>query len=340
MVGSLAFLLLILFLVLFTFYMWVISLGTLIGQYQRRKVLSLKHVHLILIPLLALTLYFCFEVSKSSHFVFGGVAAAGKKCITAFMALLIFPYTCLLLYRRYQTARPNNYELTHTLPLFQQRGDVRHALTAAAIGVVLTIAVFVIEFGPSRLLTHSARQNDIRLVKLLTDLGADVNVKDRLGGHSPLWFACRNGNLEMVKLFLSNAADLEFSSPVSLISIASYHGRTEIVRLLLDKGIDVNCKDSHGQTALISAAQGAATEVAKLLVERGADVNAESIHGATALIYACDKNDISVARFLLESGANPNVKAAYGDSPMIHAVRRNNTELVRLLKTYGAKDLK
>lgn len=338
MAGYFAYVILIAFPILFAAAIWVFSLGILIGQYRRRRVLSFKHIHLLLIPLTTLTFYFCFEVFRSSHAVLGGEAVAAGKCLALFVAVLILPYAGLLLYRRYQTAQPQKFESTDSVPLFHQRDGVRYAMAATAIGLVLTTLVFIAESGPSRLLVHAAKTDNIQLVKLLTCVGPDVNVKDRLG-HSPLWFACRNGNLEMVSLFLSNGADLEFSRQQSLLDIASYHGRTEIVRLLLDRGIDVNLKDSYGQTPLIAASRGGTLDVAKLLVERGADVNATTTHGATALIYACDRSDISVAKFLLENGANPEVKATYGDGPMLHAVRRRNDELARLLKSYGAKDL-
>jgi hypothetical protein len=338
MAGYFGYVLLIAFPVLFALFIWVISLGTLIGQYWQRKVLSLRHIHLLLIPLITLTFYFCFQVAISYYTVFGGEAAAARKCLAIFMAVVVFPYAGLLLYRRHQTARPQKYETGDAVPLFRQRDGISCAIAAAAIGLVLTTLVFVAESGARRMLVHAAKTNNIELVKLLTGVGADVNVKGKLH-HSPLWFACRNGNLEMVNLLLANGADLEFSSPQSLLDIASYHCRTEIVRLLLNRGIDVNLKDPYGQTALMAASRGGALDVAKILVEHGADVNAATTHGATALLYACDHSAISLAKLLLENGANPEVKATYGDSPMLIAMRRRNAELARLLKSYGAKDL-
>jgi ankyrin repeat protein len=51
---------------------------------------------------------------------------------------------------------------------------------------------------------------------------------------------------------------------------AAFEGRTEIVKMLLDKGADVNAKDKYGQTALKVAASQDHTLVVDLLKQAGA----------------------------------------------------------------------
>ena len=51
-------------------------------------------------------------------------------------------------------------------------------------------------------------------------------------------------------------------------------GDTEEVKLLIEKGADVDAKDWKGRTALMGAALKGHTETVKLLIEKGADVNA------------------------------------------------------------------
>ncbi len=46
-----------------------------------------------------------------------------------------------------------------------------------------------------------------------------------------------------------------------------------MVKLLLEKGADVNAKGEHGWTPLMEAANRGHSEAAKLLLEKGADVN-------------------------------------------------------------------
>jgi hypothetical protein len=330
----LVFLLLIGFPVLFALWLWVFSLGTLIGQAARGEILSLKHIHVLLVPLTALFLYLCYELYWQS--LPSGESPNPVKWVTAFVALLVFPYAALLLYRYYQTARPEKYGASQPLSLLKAPGGVRHGIAAALIGMALAVTIFAAELAPQRLLIYGAKTDNMRLVKPLVDWGTNVSAL-AMGGHSPLWFSCRNGNVEMARLLLEKGAKVP--SYCSALYIASMHGRTEILKLLLARGTDVNCKDSHGNTALIGACiEYSRPEVVALLLERGADVNAATEHGATALFYACSRGNVSSARLLLEKGADPEVKPRFGSSPMLEAMRRGNTELVQLLKSHGAKE--
>ncbi len=73
---------------------------------------------------------------------------------------------------------------------------------------------------------------------------------------------------------------------------------------MLDKGADVNAKFRYGATALFKAAERGHTEVVKLLIERGADVNVkDTFYGATALYWAMQKGHTGVVRAILAKSA-------------------------------------
>jgi len=99
---------------------------------------------------------------------------------------------------------------------------------------------------------------------------------------------------------------------------ASVHGHTEVVRLLIEAGADVNARCDYGFTALmfVSGAKtetvmGAASfgskyrnlEVVKLLVEAGADVNTRNNKGRTALKFGSKKRHTEIVKLLREAGA-------------------------------------
>jgi hypothetical protein len=55
------------------------------------------------------------------------------------------------------------------------------------------------------------------------------------------------------------------------------------IRLLLEKGADVNARNDYGDTMLLMATQFGHTDVVELLLEKGADLNARD-HTGTPLI--------------------------------------------------------
>lgn len=65
-------------------------------------------------------------------------------------------------------------------------------------------------------------------------------------------FNCGRGHIEVIKLLLEKGADIEAadSNGRTLLYRASLNGHDKVVKLLLEKGADMNTKDSDGWTPL------------------------------------------------------------------------------------------
>jgi uncharacterized protein len=93
-----------------------------------------------------------------------------------------------------------------------------------------------------------------------------------------------------------------------IFELIQYGGPNEI-RRGLKMGADVNARESHGWTPLISAARDHDRESIALLLEAGAEVNAQDEDGDTALITAAMSNDDpEVIGLLLAAGADVSLK--------------------------------
>ena len=67
---------------------------------------------------------------------------------------------------------------------------------------------------------------------------------------------------------------------------AASGGYSDIVKLLIDHGANVNAKSSVGNTALTYACCGGYEDVVKILLEAGADVEHQNENGHTPLMEA------------------------------------------------------
>jgi ankyrin repeat protein len=101
---------------------------------------------------------------------------------------------------------------------------------------------------------------------------------------------------------------------VSALSAAASSGQVEVVRLLLDRGADVNADDYWGGNALCGPSLNGHVDVVQLLLSRGADPNMED-DGTTPLDYACGQIVFHEMKVPL----------------------RNYSHIIRLLKMNGGK---
>ena len=84
----------------------------------------------------------------------------------------------------------------------------------------------------------------------------------------------------------------------------------EKVRLLVERGANVNAQSETGRTAFLAAASFPRTvPVLRLLLDHGADLKAQDRGNATALSLAVRSADIDVVRFLVDRGLDPNTLA-------------------------------
>jgi ankyrin repeat protein len=184
---------------------------------------------------------------------------------------------------------------------------------------------------------QSVRNDDLATLRvLLKDNGA--NVKDARG-QTPLMFAAAFGSLEAMKLLIANGADAKAESEAGVTALHWCTGDVAKVRLLLDRGTDVNKASRFGRTPLLVAAGTYGTlETVQLLLQKGAEVNVVDSAGYTPLNAAANVDNTAVAKLLIEKGASLEAKTSIGQvgTALMGAAHSGNLELTRLLLAHHA----
>lgn len=200
--------------------------------------------------------------------------------------------------------------------------------------------------GTTYLMKAAAKSTDINVAKLLVEKGADINVKDKIGGNA-LHYAAMYNTLDMVKFFIEKGVDVnsETNDKEIPLHLAITSRENSIVPYLIEKGADVNRKDINGDTPLVKAIDMAASnleryarafDIIQLLVGKGADVNTKDADDVTPLIMASKLIYGAIAIYLIENGANLNDQSTSGRTALIVAVLSNRVETVKTLLEKGA----
>jgi len=173
------------------------------------------------------------------------------------------------------------------------------------------------------------RSGDIEGVRRLLEEGFDVNGLDP-NGYPLLLYVIKNGGIEMVRLFLDYGANVNTTIPSSPLKYAIKSKDTDIALLLLRNGAKATPDD------LVLAMERGYEYLVRVMVEKGIDVNEESSNRIYPLLFAVRVCDPSIVTLLLDYGANINVHdSVSGRTPLMVAASREKHEIVRLLLSRG-----
>lgn len=180
-------------------------------------------------------------------------------------------------------------------------------------------------------LLRAVRNNDLKVLK-----GGDVNARDARG-NTLLMLAAAFGTPEAVKLLLDRGADVDAKNQFEATALIFGANDPDKARLLVAKGANVNAVSKNGRTALMSAATcDGCSETVGLLLSKGAEAKGKDRVGNTALYAAAQANDLESMRLLLEHGADAGGGDGGGFTPLMVAAGHCNVPAMRLLLSKGA----
>ena len=171
---------------------------------------------------------------------------------------------------------------------------------------------------------------------LVGRLGVVGQNRERFG--RVLRYAANIGNLDAIRLLLNKGVDINSmdESDGSALQIATLNEMVEVIWLLLDKGADVNIKGGRYGCALQAAAFKGSIKVIQLLLDKGADVNIKGGFYGCALQAAASEGSIKVIQLLLDKGADVNIKGGMYGCALQAAAFKGIIKVVQLLLDKGA----
>ncbi|KAN0128635.1 hypothetical protein V8E53_013554 [Lactarius tabidus] len=152
------------------------------------------------------------------------------------------------------------------------------------------------------------------------------------------------GHLQVVRYLLQHGVDVNArdSGQETPLLLASFQGRGDVVQCLLDYGANVDLRDQFLNTPLNLAASWRHVDVVRLLLEHNADVNSQENRGLTPLHQVVmgtsfEAVRLHIARLLLKHGANPNARNHELRTPLhVLSQRPDLLDVLRVLLEHGA----
>lgn len=184
---------------------------------------------------------------------------------------------------------------------------------------------------------HGAIEKDqLGMVKLLVEHGADLTLRDTLG-RSPMLFAIEYNRPEILNFLYSKGGTFTQADTNGVgwgpLENAIKDRSTEVVEVLLKQGEDPNQKTQY-YSLLTSAVEKESIEIVRLLCQYGAKI---ADGNQSELLTAVDNGNVEIVKILIEHGADLSVKAYRGPSEeILHwAISRKYPEVVQMLIERG-----
>lgn len=194
-------------------------------------------------------------------------------------------------------------------------------------------------------LTYAVLLNNHKIVKLLIDNGAKIDIVDKYD-KSIILLPINFSYMEILEILLDvNKSNIG----VSIVDIKDRNYRIPLhyaieiqnipaIKMLLKYGSNPNVVDKDGCNALHLAIKSRSLEICEIILKYIADINTKQNNGESALHIACNLQLVDICNLLIKNNININVfDHSHEITPLHYSVLLNNKELVALLLKHNAE---
>lgn len=198
------------------------------------------------------------------------------------------------------------------------------------------------DHNDERIIHHAALASHVEILRVLLDLGIDVNTRTGNRRSTPLMLAAQADSLEALELLLAKGATIEAKdlNGYTVYHYACMNGHVRIMRRLdFDaaptkyRHLRVRAYKDQGLSCLhLAARKGWPHAINYLLRNRKVeDINGATMHGFTSLHFAVQSRCHEAVTLLLDGGADLSLTTAGLESPLHLAARDGAVEIMGLL---------
>ena len=171
--------------------------------------------------------------------------------------------------------------------------------------------------------------NQPAIVNLLLHSGSEINASCLIDS------ATSGIDVRITRSLLKNGADPNAQNKSfrqTAMHMAAYHDRTDVARLLIRAGADINIRNKHGHGPLSCAIMRNRKVMVLLLLKSGADPELQP----ETLGLAAWEGRMAYVKQLIEHGWDVNSNAHQNRTPLQHARNRKHKSIVKTLQEAGA----
>lgn len=218
-------------------------------------------------------------------------------------------------------------------PILESRIDMAKLLIESKADINLEDAE---GFKP---LSAAIKNKDAELTKFLTTNKADLNIFMPTEGSSLIEYAINQNDMDLLQLLVENGANINFPNinsdgtfGMTPLMLASRLGLDNIIRIFLSREAEINLTDFYGNTAVHYAAGNSQLAAVRLLLDKNPNLNIQNKDGNTALHLAVISGNIDIVSEIVLKGADTRIRNNDRKYPIDIARENNNAGIFEVLR--------
>ncbi|XP_067653193.1 ankyrin-3-like [Haliotis asinina] len=188
----------------------------------------------------------------------------------------------------------------------------------------------------------AASQGENEVFDILVKNGADLSLIDK-GDDNILHLACRGGNVKIVTyILMQNIVDINGKGDEEMtpVLIAVSHGKNEVFHILVKNGADLSLIDKDDDNILHLACRGRNVKIVTyILMQNIVDINAKNTDGETPVMLAAESGERDVFDILVKKGADLTVTDNFCSTILHWAWFGRSVEIVNFILMQNIVDI-